>query len=240
MDDNLATSTPVGCWKFDERVTKQFDSHVQKSVNGYGIVQDMCALTGDWLAPDGATIVDLGCSTGTTLARIAERHSGRTYSAVGYDCAQHMLDAAESKLAHVKNVSARFLNQRIEDGLIHENATLTISVFTLQFLRPEQRQSVLVDAWNRTVVGGALLIAEKTIPDDARWALIAAEQLQADKAAQGLPAEEVLAKPQTLRGVLIPRRESELIEEITASGWSTPETLWRRLGWSLVGAFKEK
>lgn len=239
MADDLATKTSAGGWTFNEQVVDQFDTHVSSSVRGYRDIQEITARAADWLAPDNSVIADIGCSTATTFDEIQKRHPGRRYSFHGYDTSEHMLASANRKIAgNVNTGSSINLHQHdITNGALHDQADLTIGIFALQFLRPHTRIKVLEELLGASRNGGALLIAEKVIPRDSRWALIDAEASWEDKRVAGLPGEEIVAKAEALRGVLIPQLEDVVVSEALAAGWVSPHIIWAQWNWRLFAFF---
>ncbi len=241
MSDTLATQTPRGGWEFDDNVTAGFDKHVSNSVAGYNDIQNTVVRLSDWFAPDNAVIADIGCSTGTTLRAIQDRNPTRVYTIHAYDKSAPMMRAATKKLANKANPDTRVHLHRddITKGTFaHTNADLTIAIFTIQFLPASERGNVLANLCNATKPGGVLLLAEKTIPEDPRWAMITAECSWEDKKLQGIPSDEIVAKAESLRGVLRPQREQTLILETVKAGWAAPQLLWGSFQWRLYGFIK--
>ena len=243
MTDNLASGAAAGAWTFSAAVAAQFDEHVTRSIRGYSSIQSIIGRVADWAAPDSATIADVGCATGATFDVIQRRHPSRRFNLYGYDTSPDMIAAARGRLSEAdptgERLSAELLCVDARDGLAHTDADLTVAVFTLQFLPPSDRLSVLEELHARSARHGVLLIAEKTIPSDPRWALIAAEALWEDKRISGFPGEEIVAKTESLRGVLRPLDESLCIAEPVLAGWRAPFVLWAEWNWRLVGYFYE-
>lgn len=231
---DIADAFDPGMWQFTPEVVQVFDEHVRASVPFYDAIQDAVAEMADWLAPDGAHVVDLGASTGETLLRIAERHPERTYRLTAYDESGEMLSALAQKL---KPRQPECYVQRIQNGLRHQPATLTLALFTLQFLPPEHRVTVLRMAHNLSTPDGALIIAEKVRVADSRWAEIAAEVSWDYKAERGITSDSVRAKARALRGVLRPWSERQTLDAMTEAGWHRPTTLFQWHQWALYGAF---
>lgn len=234
MTDTLATSKKVGAWEFSGDVVAEFDDHVRSSVAGYDTIQDVIARLSDWAAPDGAAILDVGCSTGTTLKAIRDRHPNRALALYGIDKSADMIRAASKKLGESATLYSDDLLAEVE---LPNSIDLTVAVFTLQFLPPERRAGVLSDLRRRSKETGVLVVAEKTIPADPRWALICAEASLEDKRIAGFSGDEIVAKAESLRGVLRPLREQDAILEPTLAGWGDPQVLWAAWNWRLVAYF---
>lgn len=234
---DIAEEFTAGNWEFTPGVAEVFDAHVRASVPYYDTIQDLIAEATDWILPAGGLFVDLGAATGTTAGRILARHPERSYQAVLYDDQPAMLDKARQRLdSYGDQVSYRV--QRIQDPpFTHEAADLTLSLFTLQFLRYEDRIAALRMARASSRETGALIVAEKLRCCDARWAEIANDVSHDVKQAQGISDTAIRAKARALRGVLLPYPYTDLIRAIQTAGWHSPEVLFRWHNWAVVGAF---
>lgn len=233
---DIAETFSAGGWKFTPEVTDVFDEHVEASVPFYDMIQRLVAETTDWLLPNGGVYVDIGASTGTTAAHIARRHPDRRIRAVLYDEVPEMLDKAKTKLDAYPNLVVERKIKSIVNHIDHLPSDLATSLFTLQFLPPEQRWTVLSDLRKYSKLTGALIVAEKIRPEDSLWAEIANDASHDFKAAHGLSDTAIRQKAKALRGVLRPSTERELRQTIVDAGWQEPEVLFRWHQWIVLGA----
>jgi tRNA (cmo5U34)-methyltransferase len=234
---DIAERFDTGGWEFTPEVVGVFDDHVRQSVPHYDVIQDLVATASDWLLPAGGVYVDLGASTGTTAGIILDRHPDRDATAWLYDDQPDMLARAREKLAayggRVETVEAR-----IETGpLKHAGADLTTCLWTLQFLPLAARVDALRLAREASKPSGAILIAEKVRPVDARWAEIANDCSHDWKADHGIPDAAIRAKARALRGVLRPLPADTLVSLMSVAGWTNIDVIFRWHSWVLVGAF---
>lgn len=226
-----------GSWEFTPEVAAVFDSHVEASVPHYPEIQRLVAEAADWLAPAGATVVDLGAATGTTADLIAARHPERGYQFHLYDRSEAMLNQAKAKLAGYPNADVHLHCGALEAGLEHGYATLTLALFTLQFLDPADRQALLQKARAASREQGALLAAEKLRLRDSRWQTIASAVSADWKAERGIGPDAIHAKERALRGVLVPQTDLENRRMLEGAGWHEVEVLFRWHSWAVYGAF---
>lgn len=232
MTPDVADAFEPGEWTFTPEVVDVFDRHIRQSVPFYDVIQEQVATLSDWLAPAGSLVVDLGCSTGETFRRVRDRHPGRTHRFLGYDESKDMLRAAQVKVPGLD-----VCERDITEGLVHEKATLTTALFTLQFLDLPDRAALLRDVRARTVPEGAVLIAEKIRVRDERWAEIAAELSWDFKADAGIESDSIRSKARALRGVLRPVPAEDMLGMLSDAGWVAPTCLFRWNQWCLFGAF---
>lgn len=235
---DIAERFTTGAWEFTPEVADVFPEHVRASVPFYDAIQDLVAEASDWLLPDDGLVVDLGASTGTTAHRIATRHPARQLRVTLYDRERSMLDRAAETLAGVSTLRVDYVQADIRrDPLGHQDADLTLALFTLQFLSVPDRVQVLRHARQAAAPTGALLVAEKVRPPDSRWAEIGNDASHDWKAAHGIPDTAIRAKARALRGVLQPYPESTLVQAVQDAGWCCPEVLFRWHSWCVLGAF---
>lgn len=234
---DVAEQFDVGGWAFTPDVADQFDDHVRASVPFYEAIQDLVAETTDWLVPADGLVADLGASTGITARRILQRHPERRIRMDLYDEQAAMLERASDALsAYGERITYHVA--RVQDApLAHEDADLTLALFTLQFLPPRERLAALRLARTHSADTGALIVAEKIRPVDGRWAEIGQDVAHDYKAARGVSDSAIRAKARALRGVLRPSPQQTTIEAITAAGWHATEVLFRWHGWAVIGAF---
>ena len=82
---------------FNENVADVFDDMVNRSIPFYEAVIDAIADLLELRLTDGDTIVDLGCSTGSTLLELSRRLEDKSINYIGIDNADAMLDKARRK-----------------------------------------------------------------------------------------------------------------------------------------------
>jgi tRNA (cmo5U34)-methyltransferase len=235
---DVAEQFGTGAWQFTPEVAAVFPEHVRASVPFYDVIQALIAELSDWLVPAGGLVADLGAATGTTAALIAERHPARSIRFALYDESAAMLDRARIAAAQMTgNHRVETHLTRIQAPLKHDQADLTLALFTLQFLPRLDRLSVLRMARSCAAETGALIIADKTRPHDARWSEIANDVSHDWKAEHGISDTAIRAKARALRGVLVPYPLDDMLRMITVCGWRSPEVLFRWHSWVVIGAF---
>lgn len=83
-------------FEFDESVALVFDDMLNRSVPFYQETLDLTIFYISELLDDGATVLDLGCSTANTLINLDKR-SPKSFHLVGIDNSAAMLNQARSK-----------------------------------------------------------------------------------------------------------------------------------------------
>ncbi len=206
------------------------------SVPFYDAIQELVAEAADWLAPQGSVVADLGAATETTVALIRSRHPARAHRWHLYDSSEAMLGAATDKLGPRADVALHPGPAEVVP-LDHPPAALTLCLFTLHFLAPQDRVAVLGKAHRASRSDGAILLAEKLLLPDSPWSEIGASVSHDFKERAGISATDIRAKERSLRGVLCPWTDEQNRQALVAAGWRRPEVLFRWHQWVVYGAF---
>jgi len=229
---------PVRDFSFDHRVADVFDDMVERSVPFYDEIQRMtCELVADFAEP-GTAVYDLGCSTGTTFARL-DPMVDPGVAFVGVDSSAPMIDHARDKLAHVaERRTLSFHHGRVEDGVTVGNASAVLLVLTLQFVRPLHRERVARMIFEGMRPNSALIIVEKLLSAETRLNRLFIEHYYDYKRRQGYSETEITRKREALENVLIPYRMEENVELLKGAGFAHVEDFFRWYNFSGIIAVK--
>ncbi len=80
-------------WSFGKKVPKKFDSHIKKSVPLYSEAHELALNLSDFFLKENSRCYDLGCSTGTLIRKISERHN-KKIQFYGVDSVKEMINQA--------------------------------------------------------------------------------------------------------------------------------------------------
>ncbi|MBF0264078.1 MAG: methyltransferase domain-containing protein [Gammaproteobacteria bacterium] len=191
-------------WKFKGEAVKNFDEHIKRSVpmyeDGHKIVCDLS----DFFITNDSTCYELGCSTGQLSVKLA-KHNDHKQSAnfIGIDLEQDMIQQAQHSAEQEKVSKLEFI---CDDILQYQyrQADMIIAYYTVQFVRPSQRQLLIDNIYQSLNWGGAFLLFEKVRANDARFQDIMTSLYNEYKISQGYSADEILSKSRSLKGVLEP------------------------------------
>lgn len=188
-------------WSFGGDVSDTFDSHVSRSVPFYHEGHDLAAKLSDFFLQDGSVCYDLGCSTGQLLHILATHNQGKDVRFIGIDTEPNMTAMAREKCAGFKNVE-------IIDGDIigvdFEQADMVVSYYTMQFVKPKFRQTLIDQIYNSLNWSGGLVMFEKVRGPDARFQDLLTAVYTDYKIDQGYDPKEIVSKARSLKGVLEP------------------------------------
>lgn len=208
-----------GNWSFGGETARRFDEHVAKSVPLYFAGHDLLCDISDFFVQEDSVCYEVGCSTGTLTLRLAE-HNNAIPSArfVGMDIEPAMIVEAEAKQASRGVHNASFF---VQDATLFEfePCDMIVCYYTMQFIRPSIRQAFVQKCYDSLRWGGAFLLFEKVRGPDARFQDILSTLYCEYKLRQGYTAEEIVAKTQSLKGVLEPFSSQANVEMMQRAGF---------------------
>jgi tRNA (cmo5U34)-methyltransferase len=217
-------------FQFNEEVASVFDDMLVRSVPFYleqqGLIEEIARR---FALPD-TRVVDLGCSTGTTLIRFANLLDPGI-ELLGYDNSEPMLNRAKSNAAD-SGVSERItfshgdFNENLDD-LVIENASVVTICWTLQFVRPLYRDRLIRKIYQGMVEGGVLIVTDKVLSNDSSMNPLFIDFYYDFKRRNQYSEVEISKKREALENVLIPYRLDENIELFRRYGFSTVETFFQ-------------
>jgi tRNA (cmo5U34)-methyltransferase len=236
-DDLFArTARRRGDFVFDESVAAVFDDMLERSVPFYVEQQAMIAELAHRHWQPGTLVVDLGCSTGTTLVSVCT--GLRDARAVGVDNSEPMLERARTAAAHAGlhdriDLVEADLDCGIADLELAPASVVTIC-WTLQFLAPDQRRALLREVYDLLVPGGALVLTEKVAPSDDATLDLYTDLYYEFKRRNGYSQTEIARKREALEGVLVPSTVDGNLELLREAGFESPSTFFQ---WYPFAAF---
>ena len=217
-------------FQFNEEVANVFDDMLVRSVPFYLEQQCLIEEIAHCFALPDSRAVDLGCSTGTTLIRLAKLLDS-SIKLVGYDNSEPMLDRARSNAAEL-GVSNRIefcygdFNENFDDLVIEKASVVTIC-WTLQFVRPLRRDRLIQKIYEGMVDGGVLIVTDKVLTNDSNMNRFFIDFYYNFKRRNEYTENEISKKREALENVLIPYRLDENFELFRRNGFSTVETFFQ-------------
>lgn len=200
--DNIHTKD--SSWSFGKNVPKKFTKHISKSVPFYLEGHEIICFLTDFFLKKKSICYDLGCSTGTLIHKISKRHSNKSIKLYGIDSIKEMIIQAKKENKSLKNGNKIiFQNKNINKISILRN-DLILSYYTMQFVLPKYRQSLINKIYKSLNWGGAFIMFEKVRASDARFQDIFSIIYNDYKLKNGFTADEIINKTKSLKGVLEP------------------------------------
>ncbi len=208
--------TKNASWSFGGDVCDKFDEHVAKSVPLYNIGHDLILKIADFFINDQSVCYELGCSTAKLTHDLAKRNDNKKARFIGIDIQEPMINKAKERCKGMKNVTLKALD--ILD-VEFEKADLIIAYYTIQFVRPKNRQILFDRIFQALNWGGAFLLFEKVRGPDARFQDMMMTIYTDFKIDQGYSSDEIVGKTRSLKGVLDPFSSQGNRDLLTRSGF---------------------
>lgn len=219
-DNKLYSET--GTWSFGLGVSEVFESHILKSVPGYEDGHNIISKVSDFFLTDNCRCIEIGCSVGRLTRHIAARHEGKNASFIAVDNVDEMVRKARSLTTDAR------ISFVVADAFdVDFDAAFVCSVFTLQFIPPKIRQSLVNKIYQEMEWGGGFCLFEKVRGVDARFQDILNSVHWEWKLEQGFTDEEIIGKWRSLKGVMEPFSVDGNIEMLRRAGFEDIETVWK-------------
>lgn len=217
---------------FDDEVASVFDDMTMRSIPYY---KDNIDLIIKILAKRNyKSICDIGCSTGNLLLSLAQKL--KDIYLVGIDNSQSMLQVAKSK-AKAYGLDVRFIKADILDYEFNFDAI--ISNYTLQFVRPINRESLLLRIHNSLPKDGIFILSEKLIIQNKRLDKELIDIYHAFKHEQGYSNTEISKKREALENILVPYTQDENVDLLKKVGFKSVEVVFRFANFATFVAMKD-
>ncbi len=195
----------IRAFEFNEAVARVFTDMIERSVPGYALLLQLIGLYADIFVRPDSRVYDLGCSLGAAARIIAEQTREIDCKIIAVDSSAAMIDRCRNEYE-----SDARIDWRCEDirATRIESASLVVLNLTLQFLPPEERAAELARIHRGMLPGGALVLSEKILLDDAEQDARMVELHQAFKKSMGYSELEISQKRNALEQVMRLDRES--------------------------------
>lgn len=232
----------ISDFKFDKKVVSAFDNMISRSVPFYNESQDTAVRLAKEYYKKNTKVIDIGCSTGTTLIKLFKKLSPeerKTIQMIGYDSSNPMIKEAERKTSNKKfKKKIKFINNEIQNLKIEKNVSVCFMNYTLQFIRPIDRQNIVSKIYKCLNKGGAFIFMEKILSKDSDISRIFIDVYHKYKLEMGYTDIEINKKREALENVLIPYRDEENYELLEKSGFKKIEKFFKWFNWSGIIAVK--
>lgn len=206
-------------WNFKGEVARGFDDHVSRSVPFYNDGHQLIVNLSDFFIKQDSVCYELGCSTGALTIKLAQHNSAKSDARfVGIDVEPEMIRLAEEKRSREGLANVNFLADDILQYSL-EKADMIVAYYTVQFVRPSERQRLIDKIFERLNWGGVFLLFEKVRANDARFQDIMTSLYNDYKLAQGYTPQEIFAKSRSLKGVLEPFSTQGNIDMLKRAGF---------------------
>ncbi|WP_068546610.1 carboxy-S-adenosyl-L-methionine synthase CmoA [Thalassotalea crassostreae] len=223
QDKDLIYSSPqsvVNDFRFDAQVVEVFPDMIKRSVPGYSTIIETIGQLSARYAQDNTNIYDLGCSLGAASLAMRQNIVAENCNIIAIDNSKDMVERCQM---HVNAFKATTPCEVKQGDILTENmqnASMIVLNFTLQFIAPEQRQTLLNNIANALVPGGILVLSEKIYDHDPVCRDLLNDLHHNFKRANGYSDLEIAQKRAAIENVMKPDELSTHIERLTQAGFN--------------------
>ena len=223
---------------FDEKVAGVFPDMIRRSVPGYDAVIPLLGVFAQRFVQANTTIYDLGCSLGAATLSLRRRITQPGCRIIAVDNAPAMIEQCQQHVtADIATTPVEVVCKDILDVNI-EAASLVVMNFTLQFISPDERLSLLEKIYAGLCPGGALIVTDKIVFADSAEQQ-AMEALHTEfKRANGYSDLEISQKRSALEKVLIADTLADHHQRLQQAGFAQVFTWFRCFNFAGVCAIK--
>ena len=217
-------------FEFNAKVADVFDDMLSRSVPFYNEQQDMITEIAKKFYINDTNIYDLGSSTGTTLINLSKAIEN-CEKLIGYDNSIPMIEKAKKRVKKMglnNKIDLRYcdLNGDLPKSSL-ENASVVTMCWTLQFIRPLWRDTLVKWIYDGLTENGIFILTEKILTNTSHMNRFFIDFYYNFKQSNDYSKVEIQRKREALENVLIPYRIDENIELFRRNGFSIVETFFQ-------------
>jgi tRNA (cmo5U34)-methyltransferase len=228
----------IGDFTFDANVAEVFPDMIQRSVPGYSnIISAIGMLTERFVEPQ-SNIYDLGCSLGAATLSMRRHISKEGCKIIAVDNSEAMVERCKLHVnAYCSDTPVEVIEADIRDIDI-ENASVVVLNFTLQFLSPGDRQSLLEKIYCGLRKGGILILSEKYIFENETANELLIDLHHDFKRANGYGELEISQKRSAIENVMRPDSIQMHKDRFESIGFSSSEVWFQCFNFGSMFAIK--
>ncbi|QLB13356.1 tRNA (cmo5U34)-methyltransferase [Bisgaardia hudsonensis] len=228
MSKDTIFSAPIknlGDFTFDENVAEVFPDMIQRSVPGYSNIITAIGMLANRFVTENSNVYDLGCSRGAATLSARRNIQQKNVKIIGIDNSKPMVERCRQHIqAYQSEIPVDIICDDIRNVKIN-NASMVILNFTLQFLPPEDRYTLLTKIYQGLNPNGLLVLSEKFRFENNKVNELLIDLHHQFKRANGYSELEVSQKRTALENVMRTDTISDHKARLSSIGFSQIE-LW--------------
>lgn len=230
----------LGDWTFDDRVAEVFPDMIERSVPGYSNIISMIGMLAQRFVTPNSQVYDLGCSLGAATLSMRRHINMDGCKIIAVDNSSAMVSRCRRHInAFRASTPVEVIEANIQDIDIR-NTSLVVLNFTLQFLAPAERQTLLNKIYQGLNPGGALVLSEKFNFSDSIVERLLFDMHHDFKRANGYSELEISQKRNMLENVMLTDSVETHKSRLHQAGFEHVETWFQCFNFGSLLALKGK
>ncbi|WP_371193007.1 carboxy-S-adenosyl-L-methionine synthase CmoA [Glaciecola sp. SC05] len=157
----LSSDQDLHPFKFNQSVVDVFPDMINRSVPGYQTIVDGIGRISQRFLSAGSSVYDLGSSLGNVSLTIAKHNMGKSVCIYAIDNSIAMVERCRQHVGAYNYDALIDVQQGDITKLSLRPCDMVVINFTLQFIEPAQRQSLINKVFSALNPGGVLVVSEK-------------------------------------------------------------------------------
>ena len=225
-------------FKFDEKVANVFEDMLHRSIPGYATIISATGMLTKLYAKPNTNFYDLGSSLGASALSMQRNITHPNCKIIAVDNSEAMIKRSEELLT--KSEASTPIELLCDDirNINIENASVVVLNYTLQFIEPEARETIIRKIYNGLNKGGILILSEKVVFENAELNERQIKRYYDFKRLNGYSELEISQKRNALENVLIPETPEQLLTRLNKAGFATSDIWFQQFNFISIVAEK--
>lgn len=206
MGKDTLFSEPIeklGDWFFDGKVADVFPDMLARSIPGYANIIAMIGMVAGRFAKQNSHLYDLGCSLGAAALAMQRNIKQSGCQIIAVDNSPAMIERCKRHIIAVNGSTPIDIQCADICDVVIENASVIVLNFTLQFVSPDERQTLLNRIYQSLNPNGMLILSEKLDFSDSTINEFLSKMHYDFKRVNGYSELEITQKRSMLENVMI-------------------------------------
>lgn len=238
--DNIfaAPLDKLGDFQFDQQVAQVFPDMIKRSVPGYSNIITAIGMLAKRFAQPNSNLYDLGCSLGAATIEMRRNVTTPNCKIIAVDNSQAMIERCLLQVnAFKSDTQVEVVCSDLQNVDI-KNASVVILNFTLQFIKPDERQAIIDKIYNGLSIGGILVVSEKLRFENDTIQELLTDLHHDFKRANGYSELEISQKRNAIENVMLTDTFEIHQTRFKQAGFNTSELWFQCFNFSSMIAIK--
>jgi len=225
-------------FKFDEKVANVFEDMLHRSIPGYAALISATGMLTKLFAKPNTNFYDLGSSLGASSLSMQQNITYPNCKIIAVDNSEAMIQRSRGLLEKSEGLTPIELVCDDIRNIKIENASVVVLNYTLQFIEPEARGTIIEKIYDGLNEGGILILSEKVVFKDEELNERQVKRYYDFKRLNGYSELEISQKRNALENVLVPETPEQLLGRLNKTGFTTSDIWFQQFNFISIVAVK--